>query len=129
MTATYDITTDVGKIRALCGDTNMSDPLLFDEEIESFLTLEGSAIKLAAATAIETIATRQVLLLKVVTVMGGDLKTDGRAVAEALHKRSEELRRQYAEDDVDNGGFDIAEQILGPFSYKEKLYNIFLTEQ
>jgi hypothetical protein len=55
MTATYDLTTDIGKIRLLIGDkdvTPATDAHFSDEELQVFLTDEGS-VNLAAAAALE----------------------------------------------------------------------------
>jgi NAD-dependent DNA ligase len=129
MTATYDIATDAGKVRALCGDTNMEDPLLYNEEIAAFLVLESSDVRRGAAMALETIATRQVLLLKVIKAL--DIQTDGAKVAESLMKRAAELRKQ-AEDltgQTEDTGFEIVEQIYDDFGYREQLDNILLREE
>jgi len=55
MTFTYDIATQIGKVRRITSDTIEADPILTDEEIEYFLTAEGS-VNLAAAAAAEAIA-------------------------------------------------------------------------
>lgn len=52
MTFTYDLTTDIGKVRLLIGDKNIAAPVFTDEELSSFLTSEGS-VNLAAAIALE----------------------------------------------------------------------------
>jgi len=49
---TYDITTTVGKIRLIIGDTDVTDAVFTDEELAYFYTTEGS-INLAAAAAFE----------------------------------------------------------------------------
>ena len=51
----YDITTDVGKVRLRIGDTDDTNELLSNIEITALLTSEGS-INLAAASACEAIA-------------------------------------------------------------------------
>jgi hypothetical protein len=55
-TWTYDLATDIGKVRLLISDTDIvpvTDAQFSDEEIQVFLTMEGS-INLAAALALET---------------------------------------------------------------------------
>ena len=52
---TYVLTTTVGKIRLLIGDTDTDNAIFTDEEIEVFYALQGS-INLAAAEAAEAIA-------------------------------------------------------------------------
>jgi hypothetical protein len=52
MTVTYDITNDVGKVRLLIGDKTIADPVFTDEELQYFITAEGS-VNLGAAAALE----------------------------------------------------------------------------
>lgn len=52
MTVTYDLTTDIGKIRLTIGDKNILAPVFTDEELQVFLDAEGS-VNLAAAGALE----------------------------------------------------------------------------
>ena len=54
---TYDTTTTVGKIRLLIGDTDTSDAVFTDAEINVFYALQGS-INLAAAEALESWANK-----------------------------------------------------------------------
>ena len=51
MTATYDIATDIGKVRLLIGDTDVTpatDAHFTDEEIQAFLTLYGDVLMAAS---------------------------------------------------------------------------------
>ena len=60
MTATYLITNDVGKIRLIIGDTDVSpasDAVFTDEELTYFFTTMGS-INLAAAMALKAWAAK-----------------------------------------------------------------------
>lgn len=55
MAHTYDLTTDIGKVRLLIGDTDVvpvTDAQFSDEEIQIFLTLGGSVLA-GAAKALE----------------------------------------------------------------------------
>jgi len=52
MTVTYDITTSVGQVRLLIGDKTIADPVFTDEELQYFITFEGS-VNLGAAAALE----------------------------------------------------------------------------
>lgn len=57
MTATYDLTTDVGKVRLLIADTDVTpaaDAHFTDEELETFLELADDDIYIAAALALES---------------------------------------------------------------------------
>jgi hypothetical protein len=53
MAITYDITTDVGKIRLLISDTSLTEAHFSDEELQVFLTMGGS-VNLGAAIALES---------------------------------------------------------------------------
>ncbi|MCK5236324.1 MAG: hypothetical protein KAR06_04985 [Deltaproteobacteria bacterium] len=53
MTATYDISTDVGKVRLKSGDKDLTDIIFTDEEIEVFLANQGNDVNLAAAELLE----------------------------------------------------------------------------
>ncbi len=52
MTTTYDITTDIGKMRLTIGDKDVADAVFTDEELQVFLTASGSVL-LGSATALE----------------------------------------------------------------------------
>lgn len=53
MTVTYNLATNIGKVRLLTGDKVISDPVFTDEEIEVFLSNNGNSINLAAAELLE----------------------------------------------------------------------------
>jgi len=58
-TWTYDITTDIGKVRRLINDTDIvptTDAIFSDEEIQAFLDLAGGSLLLAASYALEAYA-------------------------------------------------------------------------
>ena len=54
----YDITTNVGKVRLLIGDTDSTDEVFTDAEITYFLTSNSSNITLAAADACDAWAAK-----------------------------------------------------------------------
>lgn len=99
--APYDPSTDLGRVRLLLNDVAFDGHVFSDEEIEAFLELEGGSVKRAAAQAIDTNADNEALASKVLRTQ--DLSTDGAKLAEALHKRAAELRRQADEEDNDAG--------------------------
>jgi hypothetical protein len=114
----YDLTTDRGKLRLLIGDTatTKAEAQIFtDEEIDAFLALEGSDLKLAAARALEAMAASQVMILKVIRLL--DLQTDGAAVSRELRAQAKELRAE-AESD---GEFDFAEWTVDGATWAERL--------
>jgi len=53
MTATYDLTTSIGKIRLLISDTSTTSPHFTDEEIQSFIDMYPGSYRLPAAQALE----------------------------------------------------------------------------
>lgn len=120
MSYTYTLSTDVGLVRALIPDNQQTAPIFQDEEITAFLLLEGG-VKRATALAIETIATNQALILKVMRLL--QLQTDGAKLSDALLKRAALLRKQAEYDETVSGTatFDIAEQVFNVFGAEEKI--------
>lgn len=55
MKATYDLRTDLGKVRLEIPDTNVKKPIFEDEEIQYFLDTNKGDIYLAAAHALSVI--------------------------------------------------------------------------
>ena len=111
---TYDPTTDRGMVRLLITDTDGSDPIFSDTEIDAFLTLNSNSVLLAAAQALDVMAVNEAMVLKVIKLL--DLTTNGAAVAKALNDKADALRAQAADADQD---FDWAEMDLGAFSRRE----------
>jgi hypothetical protein len=121
MSFTYDLTTDAGKVRMLIGDTREESPnfpMFDDAEIAAFLTMEGESFKAAAALALETIAGQEALVHKKIKLLGGDIETDGPAVAESLRKTAAAWRAQ--EDSAP--AFAIAEQAETVFQQRERVF-------
>jgi hypothetical protein len=92
MTFSYDLTTNVGKVRLNIPDTAAADAIFTDEEIQAFLDQEMSNIFFASADACDVLATNQVYLLKVKT--SGDLQVDGAQVSAELRARATALRER-----------------------------------
>ncbi|HYI67136.1 MAG TPA: hypothetical protein VEW95_09450 [Candidatus Limnocylindrales bacterium] len=132
--ATYEVGTPAGTVRLLSQDTDVADPYFLDTEIDAFLTLEAGDVRLAAAQALDAIASSEALILKKIRQLGGALETDGPAVAKALREHARSLREQVAlsaagvEGDV-AGLFDVAEMIVDPFGRHEHLINDALRSQ
>lgn len=116
MAFTYDVSTDRGKVRLLITDVQEANPLFQDAEIDAFLALNTS-VRMAAAAALEVIAASEVLVLK--KIVNLDLETDGPAVARELRELAKQLRAQ----ETAVGAFDIAEQIVDPFTEREYWFN------
>lgn len=121
MAFTYDLTSDLGKVRLLIMDTNATTYLFEDGEISAFLLMEGDNVRRGAALALETMASNEAYVNKRIEIL--DLKTDGPAVATALMKRAAELRAQADRDELaeEGGAFEIAEWVVDDFSSRERL--------
>lgn len=103
------LTSDLRQIRLLIADTDPDNRVFRVDELQDFLDLEGS-VKLAAAQALDVIATSEVLLSKVIRTQ--DLGVDGAKVSAELRARASGLRRQVAEGlGDDTVGLDIVDFI------------------
>jgi len=118
MAFTYNVATDAGKVRLMIPDNVVARYIFEDDEIDAFLTIEGSVIKKAAALGLETLASNDALVLKVIRLL--DLTTDGAKVSDALLKRAAKLREQ-AEDDDTGAAFDWAELVYDDFGARERI--------
>lgn len=122
MAFTYDVTTDRGRVRMLIPDSSSTSYVFEDNEIDAFLALEDNDVRRGAALALETLASNEALVLKVIKVL--DLQTDGAKTADALLKRAGLLRGQADVADAAGGDlFDWAEMVIDPFSGRERLFN------
>lgn len=111
---TLDPTTDVGMIRLLITDVDEDAPLFEDAQLAAFLDREDGSVKLAAATALETIARSEVLIGKKITTQ--DLSTDAPAVARELRESAAALRKQVEKDEQDADD-DAATGLLPLYSF------------
>jgi hypothetical protein len=100
---TTDVSTAVGMVRLLINDVNQANPTFSDAEIGAFLTLEAGRPRRAAAQALDTIASNEVLVSKVIRTQ--DLQTDGSKVAAELRARAKALRDQDDQTDTDGNPF------------------------
>lgn len=103
---TFDTTTPIGRIRLLIGDKEQTGALFSDEELDALLALENGNVYLAAANALDIIATDQVMVLKVIKLVGS-LETDGAKVAVAIREQASILRGTAM------SGNDIAVSVFG----------------
>jgi|SRR3990167_726018 len=100
--------------------------LLTDAEIQDFLDLEDDDVKLAAADALDSIASSQALIQKKIKVL--DLQTDGPALADALHRLAADYRKQVLDADMQGADFDYAEQINDAPGFYEKVIKDWMRE-
>lgn len=114
MTATYNFGTgNSDTVRLLISDTDTENAIFADSEISNFLTLEDSDVRMAAAMALETMASREALIQKRIRLM--DLQTDGPSVAKELRERAKTLREQ-----ANAGIFDYAEMVHTDFQARQR---------
>lgn len=99
---------DITMIRTLISDLG-DPPILTDENIETFLSVEGGSVKRAAAAALYAIASSEALLSKVISTQ--DRSVDGAKVSDALRSHAYALRQQ-ADKEEDEGFFMLTS--IGP---------------
>lgn len=103
-----DYATPIGQVRLLIPDVDelenpadlTADPsyIFSDPQINAFIALAHDNVYLAASFAVNTIATTEALILKV--LRSDDRQTDGAKLANALGERADWLRRRAAEEDA-----------------------------
>lgn len=126
MANTYDITELIlerNQVRLLISDVTVTPGkfIFDDEEIDAFLSLEGSVVW-AAARALEVIAANEVMVQKRITIL--DLKTDGPAQAKELREQAKEWRTTGGV--IDDAGFAVAEVVYDDFTMRQRLINDLL---
>lgn len=100
---------DISRVRLLIADLPRdgeagcgTGTLLTDVQVEDLLDLSGGNVKRAAARALRTIATSEVLLSKKITQQ--DLSVDGPAVAAELRAQADALDAEAQRDEDQAGG-------------------------
>lgn len=101
-------------MRILIPDVDEDNVIFVDEELQAFLDIEDSNIRRSTALAIETLATNEAYVQKVIKLW--NLTTDGAKTADFLLKRATKLREQALEDEARSDTlFDYAELGYVPF--------------
>lgn len=96
--------------------------LLSDASLQALRDLEGADDRLAAAQALDIMASSEAIVQKKLKLLGGDLETDGPAVARALREHAQRLRDQVTSGLADPAGqFDVIEQVVDDFSARERV--------
>ncbi len=118
MAATYGIEQGArDTVRLLATDIDTENALLQDEDLDRLLVLESADVRLAAAQALDIIASSEALVQKRIEVLG--LKTDGPAVAKSLRDHAGQLRMQVAKaTPEEDAAFDFAEPWGDPFGLR-----------
>ena len=118
MTATYSpsSSSNMNRVRLIIFDTDIHENAIFqDEEINAFLDIQGDDVLLGAAMALDTMASRESMVQKVIKLM--DLSTNGPAVAADLRNHAKMLREQ-----TEIGAVDVAEFVNNIFQHRERLW-------
>lgn len=119
-----DLDSDLARVRMRIRDTAADAPIFQDEEVLAFISMEGNWRR-AAALALETIASQQILLLKVITLL--DVRTDGATVAKELRSEAQQLREQSRQAEDETGdAFDVIEMVTNDFTYRERIHDEWL---
>lgn len=113
MAFSYDVSTDAGKVRLYCIDSNATNYIFEDDEIAAFLSMADNNIKKAASDALLVIASNEAYVGKRIEIL--NLKLDGPAVATELRRIAKALK----DDAMDDLGFDIAQAPVDNPSYEE----------
>lgn len=98
--------TDIDSVRLLIADLG-SSPVFTNAQVQTFLDVEAGNVKRAAAQALDTLASNEALVSKV--IKDRNLSTDGAKVADALRKHAATLRGQADVDADDEFAFEIVE--------------------
>ena len=102
-----DYTAPEQQVRLLISDVDPNNLVLTDAQVTGFLAINDGNVRRAAADALDTIATSEVLVSKVIRTQ--DLSTDGTKVATVLRDQAKALRAQAdaADSAADDGVFDV----------------------
>lgn len=129
----YTFADELGVVTFLAGNIPGADvevaityrhTLLSDATLATLLTLEGNDDRLAAAQALDIMASSEAIVTKKIKLLGADLETDGPAVAKALREHAQRLRDQVAAGAGDlAGSIDVIEQVVDDFSARERIYS------
>ena len=109
-----DYTTAIGQVRLLTADLDEANFIMPDEMVQGYLTLQGENVRLAAADALDAIATTESLMSKKLRTQ--DVATDGPAVAADLRKKASDLRDKEAEE---GSYFEIIPMFSSPLEGEE----------
>lgn len=95
--------TPEAQVRLLIADPAGEDSLFSDHDILGFLAINDDVVLLAAADALDAIATSEVLISKVIRTQ--DRQTDGAKVADAIRKHATSLRARWQAQTMDEESF------------------------
>lgn len=117
MTFTYDLSTDIGRVRRTIPDKDEDEAFWTDEDLQSFIDDEGNW-RLASAACLEAMASDSAMVLQVIQVQ--DLHVDGTQAAKLLLQRAKLIRElAFTLDTADDCGFDVIPMIVDDFGLTE----------
>lgn len=123
MSFTYNLSTSVGQLRLLIGDTTQSGALFSDEELNAFLSMNSGDIFSSAALALRRIAVNKALIAKAVSA--GNYSEDTRDIPKILLSTAKDLEAASKDIPADAQ----VEIIYNDFNYNNILRNrIFRNE-
>jgi hypothetical protein len=105
----------------IIGDKDEVNVIFQDLEIEAFLALNSSDVRLAAADALDSMASNEAYVQKHISLL--ELSTDGASTAKALRDHADRLRTLADVEDAgeDGGSFDYAEMPETEFQKRERV--------
>lgn len=112
---TYDLTTNLGKVRNMIGDATDTGHILEDADINAFITQTGSDLYAAAALCLYRIASSKALLAK--KKSAGDYSEDLTAIAKEVRA----VAAVYMEMSENIPAEAQAEGFVNDFSYRDVL--------
>ena len=92
MSFTYNLTTEIGKVRLFTGDKDSASYAFEDEEIQKFLELTNHNVYLASADMLRALASSEAKLVKKYKI--GTKSVDKSGIIEALLKQAEALEER-----------------------------------
>jgi len=120
MAYTYELSTNIGKVRLKSMDKFLDDSskyIFTDEEIESFLDLENDSVLRAAAAVVEAIAQDENLVKGKIKLL--DLQLDATVAAKEMRAYAKSLRQQA--DENEDFEIDFAEMADNTFAQRSQL--------
>lgn len=121
MSFSYNLATNIGKLRLKIQDTDAAKALFSDEELQVFLDEEGANLNLSAADALDVLANGAAQLTKSEDI--GDYSYSAEQMAEQFRQQANRFRKLASGELADEPAFEIAEQNLSVFSEREIILN------
>jgi hypothetical protein len=119
----FDISTNLGKVRALIGDTDATSVLLTDAKINAFLTIKSNDLLAAASLALYAISANKAMLAK--KKSAGNYSEDLSAIA----KECRETAKVYDDMAKNVPAEAVSEQFYTDFAYRDLVINKILRNE